>query len=195
MIVIGLTGGIGSGKTTVAKMFQELGVPVYVADVEAKNLMLRSKVIRRKLIKLFGDEAYLEEKLNKPFIANKIFNNSELLQEMNAIVHPKVATHFKRWIDKQSSSYVIKEAAILFENGSYVNYDAIITVTAPEKDRIQRVINRDKSSVTKVKAIINNQWSDVKKIEQSRFVITNIELIETQKQVNKIHQEILKSIC
>ena len=195
MIVVGLTGGIGSGKTTVAKMFRDLGVPVYIADLEAKKLMLKSKVIKRKLIQLFGKDAYKKDGLNKSFIADKIFNNSELLHKMNAIVHPKVAAHFKRWIAKQSSPYVIKEAAILFENGSYVNCDAVITVRAPENDRIKRVIARDKSSIAKVKAIIKNQWSDVDKIERSQFVITNNDLLETQKKARKIHQEILKSIC
>ena len=195
MIVVGLTGGIGSGKTTVAKMFQDLGVPVYIADLEAKKLMLRSKVIRRKLIHLFGKEAYKNEILNKSFIADKIFNNSELLQKMNAIVHPKVATHFTRWITKQSGPYVLKEVAILFENGSYINCDAVITVTASEKDRIQRVINRDKSSVKKVKAIINNQWSDNEKIKNSQFVIINNNLLDTSIQVQTIHQKILNTYC
>ncbi len=195
MIIVGLTGGIGSGKTTVAKMFQDLGVPVYIADLEAKKLMLRSKVIRRKLIHLFGKEAYKNEILNKSFIADKIFNNSELLQKMNAIVHPKVATHFTRWITKQSGPYVLKEVAILFENGSYINCDAVITVTASEKDRIQRVINRDKSSVKKVKAIINNQWSDNEKIKNSQFVIINNNLLDTSIQVQTIHQKILNTYC
>ena len=194
MMVVGLTGGIGSGKTTVAKMFQELGVSVYIADIEAKKLMLRSKVIKRKLIQLFGVKAYLNGKLNKPYIADKIFNDSELLERMNAIVHPKVRSHFKRWVAKQSSPYVIKEAAILFENGSYVNCDVVITVVAQEKDRIERVIARDDSSVDKVKSIINNQWSDDEKIKHSQFVITNDYLLKTQKQVRKIHQQILKSI-
>ena len=192
MKIVGLTGGIGSGKTTVAKMFTEIGIPVYIADVEAKLLMNRSKVIKRKLIKLFGDKAYCNNVLNKSFIADKIFNNKALLAEMNAIVHPKVASHFKRWLQKQKGFYCIKEAAILFENGSYKNCDFLITVTAPESLRIERVIKRDKSDIAKVKAIIKNQWSDDEKIKLSDFVIVNTTLEYTQKQVLQIHKKILK---
>ncbi len=196
MKVIGLTGGIGSGKTTVAKMFQKFDVPVYEADTEAKLLMNRSKVIKRKLIGLFGNDAYRKGALNKPFIADKIFNNTELLNKINAIIHPKVTSHFKRWLTKQADvPYVIKEVAILFENGGYVNCDAIITVIAPIKDRISRVIARDSSTVARVMAIIDNQWNDEKKVEMSQYVITNKSLVKTQQQVEEIHQKILKSSC
>jgi len=194
MIIVGLTGGIGSGKTTVAKMFTKLGTPTYIADFEAKKLMNNSKVIKRKLIKLFGIKAYKEGELNKPFIADKIFNSNDLLEKMNAIVHPKVKLHFKKWIEKQSSTYVIYEAAILFENGGYQDCDYIITVTASEKERIQRVIQRDNSTVEKVKAIIDNQWNDAKKVKLSHFVIDNNNLFQTEKQVEKIHQNILDLI-
>lgn len=190
--IVGLTGGIGSGKTTVAKYFSDLGVPVYIADVEAKAIMNRSKIVRRKLIELFGKNAYDGKALNKKFIANKIFSDSSLLQKMNAIVHPKVASHFRRWLNKQVTPYVIKEAAIFFENGSYKTLDFIITVFAPESLRIKRVIERDKSSLKKVKAIIDNQWTDDEKIKLSDFVIENIKLSETKKQVEIIHRKILR---
>jgi len=189
--IVGLTGGIGSGKTTVANFFKDLGVPIYIADDEAKALMIRSKVVKRKLIQLFGEKAYFGGKLNKPFIANKIFNDKALLEKMNSIVHPKVASHFKRWLNKQDTPYVIKEAAILFENGTYKSLDLVITVTAPEKVRINRVIERDKSSEEKVKAIIKNQWSDAKKVKLSDFIIENVNLKDTKTQVLKIHQKIL----
>jgi dephospho-CoA kinase len=189
--IVGLTGGIGSGKTTVANFFKALGIPVYIADEEAKELMIRSKVIKRKLMQLLGDKAYVDGKLNKPFIAHKIFNDETLLKKMNNIVHPKVAAHFKRWLNKQDSTYVIKEAAILFENGTHQFLDLIITVVAPEKERINRVLERDKTSEEKVKAIINNQWSDARKVKLSDFVIENLNLEETKKQVLKIHHKIL----
>ena len=190
--VIGITGGIGSAKTTVAKMFGTYGIPVYIADQEAKSLMNRSKVIRRKLIALFGDKAYTQEGLNKKFIADKIFNNKLLLKQMNEIVHPKVASHFKRWLKKQNAPYVLKEAAILFENGSYKQLDAIITVTASMEDKINRVIKRDNTTRDKILAIMGNQWDDTKKIALSDYVIKNDELENTMKQVAKIHQTILK---
>ena len=116
MMIVGLTGGIGSGKTTIAKWFQSQDIPVYIADKEAKALMNRSKVIKRKLVALFGEDAYKEGKLNREYLASKIFNDKTLLAKMNAIVHPKVASHFNRWLKKQDSPYVIKEAAIIFEN-------------------------------------------------------------------------------
>lgn len=192
MIVVGLTGGIGSGKTTVAKAFKALGVPVYIADVEAKKLMNRSKIIKRKLIELLGEEAYVDGKLNRPYIANIIFNDTSFLEKMNAIVHPKVASHFKRWANKQNAPYVIKEVAILFENGGHKQCDYVVTVTAPKAMRIKRVITRDKTSKEKIEDIMKNQWSDSKKVKLSDFVITNKTLEKTKAQVVKVHEQILK---
>ena len=192
--LVGLTGGIGSGKTTIANFFKELGVPIYIADTEAKALMNRSKVIKRKLIALFGDNAYQNGKLNRDFLSKQIFNDKDLLQKMNAIVHPKVASHFKRWVKKQDAPYVISEAAILFENGSYKKYDYIITVTAPEEVRLKRVMSRDNSSKEKVKSVMNNQWKDEEKIKLSDYVIQNINLEEAKAQVLQIHQNLLQKL-
>ncbi len=194
MIIVGLTGGIGSGKTTVANMFIELGIPIYIADVEAKKLMNSSKVIKRELIQLFGTNAYSDGKINKAFLADKIFNDKDLLVEMNAVIHPKVKTHFKKWIKIQRSLYVIYEAAILFENGGYKECDYIITVTAPETVRIQRIIQRDNSTKQSVRAIMDNQWNDAKKVKLSHFVIENKELSQTAKQVKNIHLKILEKL-
>lgn len=194
MIVVGLAGGIGSGKTTVANFFNTLGIPTYIADVEAKKLMVKSKVIKRKLIALFGEEAYVDNTLNKKHIAAIIFNNKEMLSKMNAIVHPKVAKHFINWSQKQNSPYIIKEVAILFENNSYKACDFVITVTAPKATRIERVIKRDASSKEKVEAIISNQWEDEARVKLSDFVINNVDLEATRKQVVDIHNKILKSL-
>ena len=192
MIIVGLTGGIGSGKTTVAKQFSTLGIPVYIADEEAKGLMRRSKIIKRRLIKLFGDEAYIDNELNKPFLANIIFNDKAYLQKMNSIIHPKVARHFEKWVLKQNAAYVIKEVAILFENGGHKACDLVITVTAPIDTRIKRLLKRDQTTKEKINAIMKNQWTDEEKVKHSDFVIKNIELDKTKIQVAKTHEKILK---
>ncbi len=193
MKVVGLTGGIGSGKTTVAKMFIELGVPVYIADVEAKLLTNRSKVIRRKLITLFGDESYKDGVLNREFVAKKIFGDKDLLQKVNAIIHPKVGQHFRRWLKKQDAPYCIKEAAILFESGSYKDCDYIILVTAPKEIRIERVMQRDTTTREAIENRMANQWDDEKKRTLSHFYIKNTDLSVTKKQVKEIHNSLLNS--
>ncbi|WP_299550253.1 dephospho-CoA kinase [Seonamhaeicola sp.] len=192
MIIVGLTGGIGSGKTTVAKQFESLGVPVYIADEEAKKLMNRSKVIKRKLIQLFGAQAYTDDKLNRPFIADIIFNDKSYLQKMNAIVHPRVARHFEKWALKQDAPYVIKEVAILFENGGYKQCDFVITVTAPKKVRVERLLKRDNTTKEKIEAIMKHQWPDDEKVKLSDFVVENIGLQATLNQVHSIHKKLLK---
>jgi len=193
MKIVGLTGGIGSGKTTVAKQFKKLGVPIYIADKEAKKLMNKSKVIKRKLKTLFGEEAYVNDKLNRPFLAQKIFNDKDFLDQMNTIVHPKVAKHFSKWLVKQNAPYIIKEVAILFENGRYKDYDFIITVTATIENRIERLLKRDQTTISKIQSIMNNQWPDEKKIELSHFVISNDNIEDTVKQVQEVHNQLVKS--
>jgi len=193
MIVVGLTGGIGSGKTTVAEQFKALGVPVYIADEEAKKLMKRSKIIKRKLIHLFGDEAYIDGELNKPFIANIIFNDKTYLEKMNAIIHPRVNKHFQKWASKQEAIYVIKEVAILFENDGYKACDYVITVTAPKGLKIKRLLKRDNTTRSKIEAIMNNQWTDEEKVKRSDFVIENIELENTKNQILRINNQLLEN--
>lgn len=194
MIIVGLTGGIGSGKTTIAKQFVSLGIPVYIADEEAKKLMTTSKVVKRKLIQLFGNEVYIDNQLNKKLIANIIFNDKSYLQRMNAIVHPKVANHFKSWVLKQQSPYVIKEVAILFENDGYKQCDFTITVVAPKALRIERLLKRDATTKANIEAIMKNQWTDDEKIKLSNYVIHNINLEEANNQVIEIHNKILKQL-
>ncbi|MBC3848019.1 dephospho-CoA kinase [Winogradskyella echinorum] len=192
MKVVGLTGGIGSGKTTILKCFKAFDIPVYIADDEAKALMNRSKVIKRKLIQLFGESAYKHDKLNRPYLASKIFNDKSLLSKMNAIVHPKVASHFKRWLKKQDAPYIIKEAAIIFENNLENQYDYIITVIADKDLRIKRVMQRDNASKEKIQSIINNQLSDDEKVKRSDFVIVNNDLETAKAQAKDIHQQLLR---
>ena len=191
MKIIGLTGGIGSGKTTVANMFAQLGIPVYIADVEAKKLMNTSMTIREKLIALLGSEAYGDEGLNRAFVADKIFSNATLLEAVNAIIHPEVAMHFNGWVAMQNSKYVVKEAAILFENGGYKHCDINILVTAPKKVRIQRVVQRDNTTEAAVTQRMDNQWSDAEKEKLADIVIENTDLKATQKTVLEIHQSLI----
>ncbi|WP_232459757.1 MULTISPECIES: dephospho-CoA kinase [unclassified Winogradskyella] len=193
-IIVGITGGIGSGKTTISKYFEALGIPVYHADFEAKALMNRSKVIRRKLIALFGDNTYKNGALNRDYLRSKIFNNKDLLTQMNAIVHPKVGAHFKRWIKKQDAPYVLKEVAIIFENNLQSQYDYIITVVADKEERIKRVIQRDNTSRDSVESIILNQLPDEEKINKSDFIIENDDLEIAKSQVQKTHKALINNI-
>ena len=193
MKVVGLTGGIGSGKSTIAKFFKNLGVPVYIADIEAKKLMLNQD-IREKIIDLLGKRAYNADELDRKFIADIVFNDPILLDKLNAIVHPAVAKNFEVWAQNQESDYVIKEAAILFENGGNKYCDLTILVTAPERERIMRVMKRDNVKESEVKARIDMQWSDEKKIPLADFVIYNNELSESEKTVEKIHRKILRTL-
>lgn len=190
MKIIGLTGGIGSGKTTVAAMFKEFGVPVYIADDEAKKLTNTSKIIRRKLTKLLGEQTYIDHKLNRKYVASKIFNDTHLLQQVNAIIHPKVGAHFKKWVQKQDAPYVIKEVAILFENGSYKQCDLTILVTSPLEVRIARVMERDATTKEAVLERVKNQWSDSEKRKLADIVIENTDLSKTKAQVQKIHSSL-----
>ncbi|MFK7747393.1 MAG: dephospho-CoA kinase [Kordia sp.] len=190
-MIVGLTGGIGSGKTTVAKMFHELGVSIYIADVEAKKLMHTSKEIKEELIAAFGEETYINGELNRSYLSNIVFNQSEELKKINAIVHPRVGQHFKDWCAERSQeAYVIKEVAILFENDSYKHCDKIITVVAPLEARFKRLLLRDQTSREALQSRMNNQWNDAKKIALSDYVIHNEDLEKAKSQVAKIHQEI-----
>lgn len=187
MKVVGLTGGIGSGKTTVAGMFADLGIPVYIADEEAKTLTDTSPEIRAELTALLGAQAYTEQGMDRKYVASKVFHDKDLLAAVNAIIHPRVAVHFQEWLEKQQAPYVIKEAAILFESGSYKSCDLIILVTAPKSIRIERVKARDQISEAEITSRIENQWSDEKKRKLADMTIENIDLSNTQRQVHRIH--------
>ena len=191
-MIVGLTGGIGSGKSTVAKLFGELGIPVYESDRKAKRLMKSSKKVRKAVIELIGKEAYTDKKLNRTFIAEKIFNNSELLEKLNQIVHPAVRKNFLKWSKKQDSPYVIQENAIIFENGSQDFYDKIILITAPVDIRIKRILNRDNTSKDNILARMNNQWNDSKKAPLADYVIENIDLEKTRAKIEEVHRLLLE---
>jgi len=188
-MVVGLTGGIGSGKTTVAKLFSKFNdVAIYIADIEAKKLMNSSEIIKKKLIKQFGESSFVNQKLNRNYISEIVFNDKEKLSILNAIVHPEVKKHFQDFIKKNiDKTYIIYENAILFESGSNLLCDYIITVYANVNIKIERVILRDSSTKEVVESRMKNQWNDSKKIVQSNYIICNENLDETKTQVNKIH--------
>jgi len=194
-MVVGITGGIGSGKTTVVNFFKTFkNIAVYLADVEAKKLMQTSTIIKSKLIAEFGVEAYEGNELNRSFIAAIVFCDKKKLANLNSIVHPEVATHFQDFIRKNNKkAYVLYENAILFENGSNKLCDVIISVTAPIKTRIERVLARDKTTKDAVLARINNQWSEEKKTLQSNYLIENDVLEDTKKKINALHTILLKN--
>ncbi len=185
-IILGLTGGIGSGKTSAAKFFEELGIPVYNADNRAKILMNENKIIKQKLIDFFGQDAYHNNELNRKFIAQETFNNKEKLQVLNGIVHPEVFKDNDDWIKNQTSKLVMKEAAIMIESGSYKDCDELILVSAEESIRIDRVLERDQTTREEVKKRINNQLSEEERKKYANFIINNnSDLDHLKQEVNK----------
>ena len=171
--VAGITGGIGSGKSTAAKFFEELGIPVYNSDTRAKTIQNENSEVKVKIIAAFGEEAYNENGLNKPFISKQVFQNNEKLKLLNSIVHPAVFQDFEDWKKAQKSDIVMKEAAILIESGSYKDCDVVISVVVDIETRIARTIERDGLSREEIRARINNQISDEERIAKSDFIIDN----------------------
>lgn len=194
MKVAGLTGGMGSGKTTVAGFFRELGVPVYIADDAGKRLMDSSAEVKSQIIQVFGEEAYSKGELNRKYIASQVFNAKEQLEKLNNIVHPAVARDFEEWKNAQTAAYVIYEAAILLETGGQSRCDWVILVTSNLDKRIQRLQKRDQSTVAEIDARLKHQWSDEKKRSLTDFEIKNDDLSSTKEQVRNIHEIILKAI-
>lgn len=185
--IIGLTGGIGSGKSTVASYIASKGIPVYIADEEAKKIMELPEVIL-EVQQLFDENILFENnQLNRAKIAEIVFKNPQKLQELNAVIHPKVKMHFMNWLKlHEDFPFVVKEVAILFETGGDASCDKVILVTAPEEVRIKRVMQRDKTNRINVKNRIKNQLSDQEKKAKSDFIIENIDIDTTFKQVDKV---------
>lgn len=190
---VGLTGGIGSGKTTIANLFAlHFSIPIYIADTKAKELVANNKQLQQEIVTLLGEEAFVEGRYNTAFVAKEVFSNKDKLDKLNAIIHPYVQQDFLQWKQSQQAPYVIKEAAILFESGSYRDCDFIIMVTAPLEERIERVMLRDKIDRETVEKRIKNQWNDEKKIELSTFVIENREIDKNLDKIEIIHSKIVK---
>jgi dephospho-CoA kinase len=191
MLKIGITGCIGSGKSLVTKIFAQLGVPVYDADSRAKYLMNHSEELRKQLIELLGEQAYSEDGyLNRLFVAGAVFENTILLNKLNGLIHPAVFHDFDKWITEHAqATYIIKEAALMFETDSYKQLDQIITVTAPQKLRIERVVKRDRVSESDVLKRMNNQLSQEEKLSRSQYEVINDESVLLIPQVLSLHQK------
>jgi dephospho-CoA kinase len=190
MLKIGLTGGIGSGKSTVAKVFEVLGIPVYYADDAAKRLMNEDDALKQQLITHFGKDTYINGVLNRAHLSTLVFNNKEKLELLNSLVHPATIADATQWFSKQSSPYVIKEAALLFESGTADGLDKIIGVRAPETLRIKRVMDRDKVTAEEVKRRMNNQMQESIKMKLCDYIIENNEQQAVLPQVLHLHQQL-----
>lgn len=191
LLKIGLTSGIGSGKSTVAKIFETLGIPVYYADDAAKRLMNAQGDLKLRLIAAFGEQTYTDGKLNRAFLSAKVFNDAEKLQQLNAMVHPVVIADGENWLLRQTTQYAIKEAALFFESGSAAGLDFIIGVYAPKALRIHRVMQRDGVTRAEVLTRMQKQISESIKMKLCDFVITNDELQLLIPQVLALHEQLL----
>lgn len=188
MLKIGLTGGIGSGKTTVAKIFEVLGIPVYYADDSAKKLMNNDPDLIQKIKSNFGDDVYSNNQLNRPLLASKVFGDTQKLEILNTIVHPATLKDADEWMKKQKAPYIIKEAALIFESGSEKMLDYVIAVSAPVSLRIKRVIERDGNTEEDVLKRMNGQMNEEEKLNRSDYIIYNDEEQLLIPQVIQLHE-------
>lgn len=189
---IGVTGGIGSGKSMICRIFKVLGIPVYDADKEAKDIMVKDEKVIAAIKNAFGEHSYAGDgELNRSFLAETVFNNPEKLEQLNTIVHPAVIQAGADWAEAQSTGYSIKEAALLFESGSYTTLDYTILVTAPEEVRVERVMQRDGVSKEQVLARMDKQWSDEEKRKLADFVIVNDGSVSLIRHVMTLHEQFI----
>ena len=191
MIRVGLTGGIGSGKSVVARIFESLGVPVYYADDAARQIQNQDPQVKKQITEVFGADAYNAEGLNRKFISDIVFSDRQKLDQLNAIVHPATLRDAERWLNEQTTPYALKEAAIIFESGSHRDLDLVIGVTAPLPLRIKRTMTRDGISSHEVQERMSKQISDAIKMKLCDFVIFNDEKKLLIPQVLDIHEKIL----
>lgn len=186
MKVVGVTGGIGSGKSIICSVIEKIGFPVFYSDKEAKEILVSDQEVINRLSSLIGEGLYKDGVFHKEILANKIFKEPSIKEKVNSIIHPKVRERFSNWTDTQNSSLVFNEAAILFETGMYRNYDATVLVTAPESTRINRAMKRDRTSKEAVEDRIKNQWSDEQKKKLADYIIINDDKTPVIPQLEKI---------
>ncbi len=193
-LLVAITGGIGSGKTTVVNIFKELGVPAYIADHQAKVMMSENKALRNKIKNEFGEESYQNGELNKTFLSKTVFEDNDKLTQLNNIVHPMVRKDFEDWIKAQSHPYLIYESALVFEHNQQDRFDKIILVTAPEKLRIERVKKRSNMSENEIRKRILKQMPDNLKKGNVNYIIENIDKDQLNAIVSDINNKIIQDI-
>ena len=194
MLKIGLTGGIGSGKSTVASIFEVLGIPVYYADDAAKKLMNTDQNLQKQIIKHFGTESYIDGKLNRPFLSEAVFSDPVKTKLINSIIHPATIADAEKWFREQQGPYAVKEAALIFEANAEKNLDLIIGVSATYELRLQRVMLRDGINKEAVEKRMQSQMDEIKKMEGCDFVLNNNEKELLIPQVLALHKKILHNI-
>lgn len=190
MYKVGITGGIGSGKSTVCAILAEFGVAVYDSDSRAKRLMNEDNTLRERLVERFGSEVYCAEGLNRIYLAERVFSNPEELKALNAIVHPAVMDDFDRWALEQEGSYVVLESAILFEASLDRRVDVSVAVMAPEELRIERAMQRDGAQREQIVARMNNQISDQERVARAKYTIVNIDIDNLRSDVEQLHRRL-----
>ncbi len=190
MYKVGITGGIGSGKSTVCDILRELDVAVYNSDVRAKELMMESVSLRQALVERFGEEVYNAEGLNRAYLSQRVFGSASELEALNAIVHPAVMADFDAWAEAQQGNYVVLESAILFEAQLENRVDVVVSVMAPESLRVERAMQRDGASREQIMARIKAQMSDDERSDRSKYAIVNIDLEELREEVEQLHRRL-----
>lgn len=190
MYKVGITGGIGSGKSTVCRMLVERGIALYDADSRAKELMSTSEALRKALIENFGTETFTAEGLNRAYLAERVFNDKQQLHLLNSLVHPAVIADFEAWAEGQEGHYVLFESAILFEAGLESRVDAVVAVMAPEALRVERVMARDGHSAEQVMARIKNQMSDDERSDRAKYSIVNVDIEDLEEDVEQLHRRL-----
>lgn len=190
MLRVGLTGGIGSGKTTVAHVFELLGIPVFYADTVAKNIMNEDEDLKTQIIAYFGESSYINGTLNRPFISSAVFQNEEKLNFLNSLIHPATLRAAGKWMEKQTGPYILKEAALIFESGSQEGLDYVIGVYAPQSLRLQRTMQRDHTTREAVLQRMRNQINEKMKMKLCDFIIYNDEQQLVIPQVIALHEKL-----
>lgn len=189
MLYIGLTGGMGSGKTTVANIFSVLGIPVFDADAAAKKIMTEDEDLKKSLVETFGKQTFIDGELNRKYLADIVFKDPFQLERLNALVHPATIAAAKKWMQQQNAPYVIKEATLFFESGSGADLDYIIGVYAPQSTRINRVMKRDGMDRSEVLNRMNHQLNEEIKMKLCDFVVVNDEQRLLLPQILALHEQ------